>query len=76
MATKLVTGMHQLTTQEHHRVSGPMDEEMKRLPLERSLQDSVDSLFRPISQDGFWDESEGKVIDSLLFKLGENGQVV
>ena len=39
------------------------------LPYRESLDSALDALFRPVAEDGFWDESEGTIARRLEYEV-------
>jgi hypothetical protein len=46
------------------------------LPYDEHLADALDCLFRPVEEDGFWDEQEGRVLRALRYRLDADEQPV
>jgi hypothetical protein len=40
---------------------------------QRSLRDMLEALFRPVEEDGFWSESEGRILRALRFSFDSSG---
>jgi hypothetical protein len=44
--------------------------------LQHYLRSALDAIFRPVAENGFWDEKDGKVVRGLKFQLSGDGRPV
>ncbi|EJN57844.1 class I SAM-dependent methyltransferase [Halogranum rubrum] len=48
---------------------------VQKLDYERYLDDALDCLFRPMGENGFWNEDEGRMIRALDYDIDESGGI-